>query len=190
MLDELMGSKTRSKVLSLFFSHPNEEFYVREVVRKVNENLNSVRRELNKLTELGILHSNTKGNHKYFQINKNLPIYEELKMIFIKTDGLANELKQILAREKGIKQAFIYGSWAAGKEKLLSDIDIFIVGEIDENRVIKDLNELEQRLSREINYVIFDTNEFKNRLKKDDPFIKNVIEGPKIFLIGEQSGTC
>ncbi len=189
MLDELMGSRTRSKVLSLFFSHPNEEFYVREVVRKVKENFNSVRRELNKLAELGILFSNKKGNQKYFQINKDLPIYEELKMIFIKTDGLANELKNILEKEKGIEQAFIYGSWAEGKERLLSDIDLFIVGEIDENRIIKGLNELEKRLSREINYVIFESNELENRLKKEDPFIKNVIEGPKIFLVGEQSGT-
>ncbi len=182
-----MGSRTRSKILSLFFSHPDEEFYVREIARRVEENFNSVRRELNKLTELGILLSNRKGNQRYFQINKELPIYEELKMIFIKTDGIANELRQILEREKAIELAFIYGSWAEGKGRLLSDIDVFIVGEVDENEFISGLNTLEKKLSREINYVIFDRDDMEFRLKKKDPFVVNVTKGPKIYLVGEQN---
>lgn len=184
-----MGSRTRSKILGLFFSHPDEEFFVREMERRIKENINSVRRELNKLMELGILLSYKKGNQMYFRINKDLPIYEELKMIFIKTDGLADELKQVLGKEKGIESAFIYGSWAEGKEKLQSDIDLFIVGEVDEHRFILGLNDLEKKLSREINYVIFDSNEIEKRMKQNDPFVKNVIEGSKIVLVGEPSGT-
>lgn len=184
-----MGSKTRSKILSLFFTHPNEEFYVREIERKIEENINSVRRELNKLTEHGILLSHKKGNQRYFQINKRLPIYEELKMIFIKTDGIGNELKRILTKEKAIEMAFIYGSWAEGKERLLSDIDLFIVGEVDEDKLIKDLNALEKWLSKEVNYVIFDRDEVRKRLQEKDPFVKNVMEGAKIFLVGEPSET-
>lgn len=185
MLEELMGSKTRSKILGLFFSYPDQEFYVREVVRKVKENFNSVRRELNKLEGLGLLSSYRKGNQRYFKVNKKLPIYEELKMIFIKTDGLASELKQTLVRVKGIEQAFIYGSWAEGRERLQSDIDIFIVGNIDENNINKGLNEMEKKLKREVNYVIFERNELRKRIRENDPFVKNVIEGKKIFLVGE-----
>lgn len=185
-----MGSRTRSKILSLFFSHPDEEFYVREIARRIEENFNSVRRELNKLKKLGILLSRRKGNQRYFQINNKLPIYEELKMIFIKTDGIANELKQILEKDKNIELAFIYGSWAEGKERLLSDIDLFIVGKVDENGIIEGLNTLEKKLSREINYVIFSEDEVKRRLKRKDPFIKNVFESPRIFLVGEGSETC
>ena len=184
-----MGSKTRSKILSLFFTHPDEEFYVREVERKIQENINSVRRELNKLTEHGVLLSYKKGNQRYFQINKRLPIYEELKMIFIKTDGVGNELKRILQKEKCIEIAFIYGSWADGTERLHSDIDLFIVGEVDEDKLIKDLNALEKRLSKEINYVIFNRDEVRKRLQKNDPFVKNVMERAKIFLVGEPSET-
>ena len=184
-----MGSRTRSKILGLFFSHPNEEFYVREVERRIKENINSVRRELNKLMELGILLSYKKGNQRYFRINKNLPIYEELKMIFIKTDGLADELKQVLGKEAGIESAFIYGSWAEGKEKLKSDVDLFIIGEVDENRLISGLNDLEKRLSREINYVIFLSQEVQKRVRANDPFVKNVMEGSKIFLVGDPGGT-
>jgi len=185
MLEELMGSRTRSKILGLFFSHPGEEFYVREVERKIAENINSVRRELNNLMELGILLSYKKGNQRYFRINKNLPIYEELKMIFIKTDGLADELKQVLEREAGIETAFIYGSWSEGREKLHSDIDLFIIGEVDENRLISGLNDLETRLSREINYVIFGSREVRKRVRENDPFVKGVMNGQKIFLVGD-----
>lgn len=187
MLEELMGSRTRGKILSLFFLHPDEEFYVREIVRKVKENHNSVRRELNKLTNLGVLLSNRKGNLRYFQINKKFPIYEELKMIYVKTDGIGNEIKNILEEQKRIEMAFIYGSWAEGKERLLSDIDLFIVGEVDEDMLIESLNTLEKKLSREINYVIFDKDELKRRLEKKDPFVKNVVKGRKIILFGEPS---
>ena len=180
-----MGSRTRSKILSLFFSHPDEEFYVREVVRRVRENYNSVRRELNKLTSVGVLLSKRRGNLRCFQVNKKLPIYEDLKMIFIKTDGIGNELKAVLKKQKKIQLAFIYGSWAEGKEKFLSDIDVFIIGEVNEDKLIEGLNALEKRLSRNINYVIFFRDEFNRRMRNKDPFVKNVIEGKKIILIGE-----
>jgi predicted nucleotidyltransferase len=182
-----MGSRTRSKILSLFFSYPDEEFYVREVVRKVGENYNSVRRELTKLTSVGVLLSTRRGNLRYFQVNKDLPIFDELKMIFIKTEGIGNELIEILKKQKKIHLAFLYGSWAEGKEKFLSDIDLFIVGKVDEEKLIRDLNIVEKRLSREINYVIFDRNELKRKLQKRDPFVKNVMEGKKIILAGELS---
>jgi predicted nucleotidyltransferase len=81
--------------------------------------------------------------------------------------------------------AFIYGSWAEGKEKFLSDIDVFIVGEVNEDKLIEGLNAMEKKLSRAINYVIFDKDEFKRRMRKKDPFVKNVIEGKKIILVGE-----
>ncbi len=101
-----------------------------------------------------------------------------------KTEGFVVELKQIFKGESGVKHAFIYGSWAEGKEKLNSDIDIFVVGDVDEQSLISGLNDLEKRLSREINYVIFGTNELKERQKGEDPFIKKVFVGKKIFLVG------
>ena len=106
-------------------------------------------------------------------------------MIFIKTDGLADELKQVLEREAGIETAFIYGSWSEGREKLHSDIDLFIIGEVDENRLISGLNDLETRLSREINYVIFGSREVRKRVRENDPFVKGVMKGQKIFLVGD-----
>ena len=188
MLQELITSKARSKILRLFLANPDNKFYVREIVRKLNENYNSIRRELNKLEDIGILESAREANLKYFYVNKKLSIYEELQRIFFKTDGLGDVIRDRIKEIGDVKTVFIYGSFAKGEETLISDIDLFIVGELDENKLIVTIRDLEKNLSREINYVIFNSKELKARYKNNDPFIKNVLAEKKIMLIGEKNG--
>ena len=184
MLQELITSKARSKLLHLFLANPDNKYHVREIVRKLNENYNSIRRELKKLESISILKYTREANLKYYYVNKKLSIYDELHRIFIKTDGLGDLIREKMGRINNIKTVFLYGSFAKGEETLISDIDLFIVGNPDENELIVIIRDLEKELSREINYVIFDSKELRVRYQNNDPFIKNVLEDEKIILIG------
>ncbi len=183
MLEELITSRTRVKILTLFFSNPENRFYIRELSRKIDENINSVRRELRKLEEIGLLDSEREGNLKYYLINKKIPIYEELKNIFLKTEGVGALIRENLGDLGNIKKAFIYGSFARGEEKLKSDIDLMIIGEADQEKLSLLVRKLEARISREINYVVFTEKEFKERKERNDSFIMNILKEKRIEII-------
>ena len=185
MLQRLFTSRTRVKLLALFLMNPGKEMYVREIARNVDENINAVRRELTNLENIGLLKSVKKGNLRYYVVDKNFPIYDELTRIILKTEGLTKILKDNLAELGEIKIAFIYGSFASGEATAQSDIDVFIVGEVNEDRLVMLVREIENRLSREINYVLFTPEEYRERIKNKDPFVLNVLREPKIMLIGE-----
>lgn len=165
--------------------NPEKEMFVREISRTINENINAVRRELSNLEQIGLLISKKEGNMKYYSVNKDFPIYEELKSIILKTEGVAKIINNNLSQIGEIKLAFIYGSFASGKANIQSDIDIFLVGELNEDQLIKEILKLEKTLSREINYVLFSADEFNQRINDEDPFVTNVLREPKIMIIGD-----
>lgn len=158
--------------------------YVREIARNTEENINAVRRELANLEEIDLLKSERRGNSRYYVVNKKMPIYNELAGIILKTEGVAKVLQNSLSG-MGVEMAFIYGSFASGKAGVESDVDIFIIGKINEEELIKEIREVEKRLSREINYVLFTAEEFERREKRKDPFVLNVLKEPKIMVIGD-----
>jgi len=184
MIQKLFTSRTRVKLLTLFMMNPGRELYVREIARNMGGNINAVRRELANLEGIGLLKSERRGNSKYYVVNKKMAIYNELASIILKTEGVAKELRDSLSG-KGVEMTFIYGSFASGKAGVDSDIDIFIIGEINEEELIINIREVEKKLSREINYVMFTTKEFERRKKRSDPFVLNVLKEPKILLIGD-----
>ena len=117
IMNELITSKSRRKILALFLLNADAELYFRDICRKTNEATNVAKRELNKLEDAGLLRSERKGNLRYYRVNKDFPIYKELKSIFIKTEGLGGLLSAKLKGVKGIGLAFIYGSFAKGEER-------------------------------------------------------------------------
>ena len=185
MLQRLLTSKTRVKLLTLFMMNPDKEMYIREISRTIEENINAVRRELLNLEDIGLLTSDLKGNTKYYVVNKNMPIYNELKSIILKTEAVAKVLQENLSKIGEVKTAFIYGSFATRNVNKKSDIDLFLIGNVNEKELIINIRELEKKLSREINYVLFEPKEFRERIKNKDSFISNVLNEPKIMLIGD-----
>jgi predicted nucleotidyltransferase len=183
MLEKLFTSRTRVKLLTLFMMNPGKAFYVREIARAADENINAVRRELANLEAIGLLQSERRGNAKYYEVNREMPLYNELSSMILKTEGVANVLQKSLS-ELGVEMAFLYGSFASGTAGAESDLDLFIIGEITEEKLILLMQEVEKKLSREINYVLFTPNEFEKRRKETDPFVANVLKEPKIMLIG------
>lgn len=188
MLEKLFTSKTRVKLLTLFLLNPETEIYVREIVRRVGENNNAVRRELKNLEEIGLLSSMKKGNLRYYTVNKKMSIFSELTNIILKTEAVGKILIENLIRLGKIRAAFIYGSFAEGSAGGKSDIDLFIIGRVNEGELIRNIDKLEKQLSREINYVLFTEEEVNERIKNKDPFITNVLKEKKVMLMGDISG--
>jgi predicted nucleotidyltransferase len=188
MIERLFTSKVRTELLSTFFLHPDSALYVRELARITGEDYKNVSRELRNLEEIGLLRIRKQGNLKYFSLNREFLIYEELKSIFLKTRGAAAVLKDALSKMRGIDFAFIYGSLASGTENAESDIDMMVVGKIALERLLKSIRGPEGILGREINPSLFDPAEVKRRVKARDPFILEVLTGPKIMLIGDEDG--
>ncbi|RLB82186.1 MAG: hypothetical protein DRH17_06560 [Deltaproteobacteria bacterium] len=188
MLYRLFTSKVRIELLSAFFLHPDTAFYVREIARITGEDYKNVSLELRNLEEIGLLRSRKQGNLKYFSLNKEFLIYEELKSIFLKTRGAVAVLKDALSKVRGIDFAFIYGSLASGTETAESDIDMMVIGRIALERLLKLIREPEGILAREINPSLFDLAEVNRRVKAKDPFITEVLSSPKIMLVGDEGG--
>lgn len=188
MLQKLFSSKLRVDLLALFFGHPDEEFYVREIGKMLGDDVGNISRELKNLQSIGLLISREKGNLKYYLLDRKFPLYEELRSIFLKTRGAAGVLRNALAGMKGVEYAFIFGSIAAGRETARSDIDLMVIGKVPLDRLIKTLKEPEEILGREISPSLYDRREIEKRLSEKEPFISRVMLEPKIMLVGEEDG--
>ena len=186
MLQKLFTSKVRVEILSVFLMNPERELYVREIERLTGEDYKNVSMELRNLKEIGLLSSRNKGNLKYFSLNKEFLIYEELKSIFMKTKGAVGILRQAVSTKRDIDYAFIYGSLATGEERTESDIDVMIIGGITLEEVLTSIRGPEEKLSREINVSLYDLKEVRKRVKDRDPFIMEVLGGAKIMLVGDE----
>lgn len=185
MLNKLFSSKTRVEILKLFLFNADVSFYQRQVSQLTNQPIRGVQREVVKLRKIGFLERSVQGNRIYYKVNKNTPIFEDLKNIFFKSIGIAEALKENL-KSKKIKIAFIYGSYARGEESLQSDIDLMVIGNITSKELSAILSKPKKELMREINYAVFLLNEFISKAIQRDHFINSVLKEKKIFIIGSE----
>ena len=186
MLRKLFSSRVRVEILSVFLMNPERELYLREVERLTGEDYKNVSMELRNLEEIGLLSSRNEGNLKYFSLNKEFVIYEELKSIFMKTKGAVGILREAVSTKRHIDYAFIYGSFATGEERAESDIDVMVIGGISLEEVLPLIRGPEEKLSREINVSLYGLQEIRKRVKDRDPFIMEVLEGSTIMLAGDE----
>jgi len=184
----LFSSKIRQELLRLFFTNPESRYYTRQLQSILEVSVGSLHRELKKLEKMGVLKSAKEGNLLFYTVDKNYPLYNELKSLVFKTIGAEGAIKEALFHIQGVKFAFLYGSFASKKERATSDIDLFLIGEIDESSLLKEIPLLEKSLAREINYLIATESEFKKDVRNKEPFIINLLKEPKVFLIGDEDG--
>jgi len=187
-LFRITKSKLREELLALYFTNPNKKYYLRELERLLNFSVGNIRRELIKLESTGFFLSENKGNLVYYYLNQNHPLFKELKSIIFKTSGVPKMLQNVLEKFNDINQAFIYGSFAKGEEREDSDIDLLIIGKVNENKLIEVISKLERKLQREINYAIYGKEDFKKKKEEGNPFILDILKEKKIFLIGNKNG--
>lgn len=187
-LTDVLFSKARQAILSLLYSHVDQAFYLRQIVRTTGIGLGPAQRELKQLMDAGIIIRNVEGKQVYYRANKKSPIFNELKSIVRKTFGIADVIRQSLEpMADKIRVAFIFGSIARSSDDRKSDIDVMIVGRISFGDVVSLLSPAEGKLAREVNPVVYPVAEFKQRVKEDHHFVNTVLEGEKIFLIGDDS---
>lgn len=184
MLEYFITSKTKRSLLKLFLTNPERRFYTRQIAKIAGEPLNAVRRELGYLEKAGLLKSYKEGNLKYFEVLKEFPFYLELKKIIYSTIALGDYLGNRLKDSESIEFAFIYGSVARNEETEKSDIDLFVVGEIEEGELHGLVSDIGKGIGREINYTLMAKREFDERRDKGEPFLKRVMREKKLVLKG------
>lgn len=184
ILKTLFSSEVRIEILSHFFVHPGESYYIRQLEKILSKPVSNIQKELGKLEKINLLSSSVEGNQKRYIIKKDFPLYEELRNIFIKTAGLSDIVKNEFKTKKEIELAFIYGSFASGDETSQSDVDLMVIGKISGLSINKSIKKIEKKISRVINYSIYSRKEIEKRIINNDNFIKTVLEGPIIIIIG------
>src|SRR4030042_1474711 len=179
MLKSLFSSAIRADVLSLLLNSPDEQFYIREIAKLLRKNPSGIKRELDKLEQMEIVTSERIVNLKYFQANKESPLFSELKNLITKSLGLPGALKAVL-RASGAKAASIYGPYAEGND--VDSVDLFVIGALPS--LAKELKDLERRFDQKIDCIMMDEDEYRLKKKKRDSNLKKILSGKRITLIG------
>lgn len=212
MIEQLFGSKTRVKLLQLFYQNPNRSFYVREITRKIDEQINSVRRELANLLSIGIITSDNTNNRLYYEVDQSFEHYAALGSIFggkaykpakktaTKAQAAVEQEAEIIGQEQAVAEVestndpFVAELLKTGNVRLAiytgqftrddtAGVDIVIVGDLNHAAVDHLISELEVAEKKELKYSIFTTDEFKYRQQVNDRFVSNLLVAKKIVLV-------
>jgi DNA-binding transcriptional ArsR family regulator len=185
-LSTALFGRTRRAILAQLYGHPDEAYYLRQLVRCAGLGLGAVQREVKRLSEAGILRRAARGREVYYQANPECPLFEELKSLAVKTAGVADILRDALAPLAGrTNVAFIYGSVARLKQTSASDVDLMVIGDVSFVDVVSALGRAQRILSREINPMVYSPAEFKAKLKAGHHFLSGVLKNEKVFVIGD-----
>ncbi|MFA5844425.1 MAG: nucleotidyltransferase domain-containing protein [Coriobacteriia bacterium] len=190
MLNRLLGSKTRARLLTLFMTHAHRRFYLREAAREAGVPLRGAQLELANLTALGILRRQPEGSNVWFAVAEDHPIYPELRLLVLKTTGIGAVISDELRSHDatGIEAALIFGSVAEGTDDADSDVDLMVVTDGATDPVYEAVEAAEEIVKRPVNVVVFTRSELEQRLTSADGFTRRALEGAKIFLIGGTDG--
>jgi predicted nucleotidyltransferase len=184
-LAELLSSRARAEIFRLLFSGMGEELHVREIERRSGMNDSTLRQELRKLVRLELVQSRRDSNRVYYRAKTENPLYPEIRNLVLKTSGLSDVLKSALM-DKRIRMAFVFGSIARGEEKVGSDVDLMVIGQLGLRDLSRLLSGIEEKIGREVNPHVLREEEFRKRIRAKEHFISSVMETPKIFIIGSQ----
>jgi hypothetical protein len=184
MLEVLFPARVRRKVLGLFFLNPEREYYVREIERLISEPFEPIRRELLRFESAGILKSHSKATLKYFFINKNYYLYEELKALITKGERTKNTIKEALSTLWNIKYAFLYEP--RKKTKKEAQIFLVVIGNINNEALGYLISSLEKNIKQKIYYFTYSESEFTKKLKNKDAFLVDILKSSRSMLIGNE----
>ncbi|MDB5161611.1 MAG: hypothetical protein JWM52_119 [Candidatus Saccharibacteria bacterium] len=197
MIDKLFGSKTRVKLLHLFLNHPGQSFYVREITRLIDEQINSVRRELSNMLEVGVITSDTADNKLYYAVNQRYEYYSALRAIFAgepidaSKPSMAAEEKSVndqylsaIAGISALRLAIVAGVLVRGST---SAVDVLLVGNLPKAKVKTAMAVIEKLEGREINYTVIPYDEFYYRLSVRDKFITEILNSKHTVAIDKDN---
>ena len=182
MLD--LRSQARRRLLAYYFTNPTARLHLRDLAQRLNTDPSNLSKELQRLERDGLFRSEISGRQKYFQLNREYPLFDEVRAIVEKTIGAVAVIRHALQRMDGIQEAYLYGSFAKNQQDAASDIDVLIIGAPREEPLAQVVGKLERQLGREINYTVLTPREFASRRLRKDAFLENVWHNKRIPLIG------
>ncbi len=186
MLERLLISKVRIKILKLFLENPQKEFHVRGIMREIDEEINSVRRELKNLSQIGLLTSIAKGNKLFYSCNCSHIFVNELRYLLDKNKEEVQTIWRQLQRVKNIDLAILTENFLKNEYHSNLDIDLLIIGDIKIDKLQKKINLTEKKLKRELRVTILTPTDFNFHLQKQSNFLIKILKKYKIFLIGSE----
>ena len=185
-LSDTLFGRTRGAVLAVLYGHVGESYYLRQLARMTGIALGPVQRELRQLVDAGLVTKRTQGTQTLFTANEASPVFAEMRSIVAKTVGMHDVLLASLRPlEKKIDVAFVYGSVARAGETEQSDVDLMVVGTAGFAEVVDRIADAQKTLNREINPTVYTATEFTSKLRGN--FLKTVLGGKKLFLIGDEN---
>jgi predicted nucleotidyltransferase len=189
-LADALFAKVQQRVLGVLFGNPGRSFYANEVIGLAHSGTGAVQRELARLEAAGLVTAIRIGKQKHYQANPASPVFAELRALVLKTSGLTDVLRAALAPVSGrIRAAFVYGSIAKGGDTAASDIDLMVVSEgLTYPDLFGAIEEASAQLGRKVAPTIYSPKELARRVKQDNAFVTRVLEQPKLWLIGDESG--
>lgn len=183
-LQDFMISRVRVKMMELFFSNPEEMYYVRQITREIKEEINAVRRELDKMLDYGLLKSEQRGNRLYYFLNDRYLYYQELQQMIVKSTGLGLKIRKFRRKLGTLEFVMFSGRFIRRKPVRQDEVDILVVGDVVLSELEALIKEEEEALDREIRVTVFDIEEYNFRKARRDPFIMDVLYNSRIMVIG------
>lgn len=188
-ISDIITSKVRIKIIELFFSDFKEMYHVRGIVREIKEEINAVRRELERFEKCGLLKKESRGNRVYYWLRDDHPFFGDLLSIAAKTIGLGAAI--IAARNKIGKISFVMfsgGFVRRASQKYEDEVDVLVVGEVVLPELATLIRAEESKRGKEINYTVMSREELEFRKKRRDPFLSGILAKSRIMIIGDEEG--
>ncbi len=187
ILEDLIISRVRVKMLSLFLSHPGTIFHVRDIVRKLGEEINAVRRELAHMEKAGLVSKEARANRLFYTFRKDYPLYFELMELIGKTTGLGWDILKHRPKLGKIKFAMLSGRFLRGLGKKGStDVDLLVVGTVVLPELAQIVKLEETKRGRELNYTEMTEEEFVFRQRRRDPCVIGILTGSRVMIVGDE----
>jgi predicted nucleotidyltransferase len=187
LLSEILSSKIRADIFRLFFGVSDNELHMREIERRSGYAIGTIQSELRKLLRLDLVSKRKDGNRTYYRANKDHPLFLDIQRLVLKTVGLVDILQNKLTKSQEITIAFVFGSIARQEEMAGSDIDLVVIGHLGLREITALLSGVTEKVDREINPHVFTVKEFKKRIARKEHFITQVLDEPKIFILGNEN---
>lgn len=182
MLD--LHSKARQRLLAYYFTNPTARHHLRDLAERLSIDPSNLSKELGRLEREGLFQSEVSGRQKYFRLNREYFLFNEVRGIVAKTIGAIPVIGQSLKKVEGIEDAYLYGSFARNQQDAASDIDVLVIGNPKGDALAEAMQKLERRLGREINYTVLTRKELESRRARKDAFLENVWHNKRVSLVG------
>jgi hypothetical protein len=186
MLQDLIVSRVRIKILSLFFLNPDKIYHLREIQRQTGEAMNAIRREMQYLHSKGFAAAEHRGNRKYYRMRKDNPLYYDLLELINKTQGLGKAFLDNRNKLGKVRFVVFSGRFVRGLPHNSNEVDILLVGHVVLPEIMQFVKKEEARRGYEINYTVMSDEEFSFRKKRRDPFVFNILAASRVMIIGDE----